>query len=85
MVGGWIFRALNVSARLASGVLPKQLPTRRWAGYRSSRKWDGCELRIYAHEIRSVELDTDGAVLRRTRPEKLDRFEVEDFASRGLG
>jgi len=32
-------------------VLPKQLPTRRWAGYRSSRKWDGCELRIYAHEI----------------------------------
>ena|GEM_PF-5328941 len=40
--------APRIAARLASGVLPKQLPTKRWAGYGSSHLCDGCELPIYA-------------------------------------
>jgi hypothetical protein len=43
--------APRIAARIASGVLPKQLPTKRWAGYGSSHLCDGCELPIYAHEI----------------------------------
>jgi hypothetical protein len=53
-----------IAARLTSGVLPKQLPTKRWTGYGGSQKCAGCDLPIYAHEIEDEFDCADGRRIR---------------------
>ena len=53
-----------IAERLASAVLPKHAPPRRWAGYGRSDKCDGCDVPIRGSEIEDEFDFADGRRIR---------------------